>query len=81
MSTCASCYFWRAENPNDAQANCSVDPPKVIPIMSMQAGKPTTILQNVYPTTTRDDYCRHHDARPRPVIKLATALPPDHNRA
>jgi hypothetical protein len=79
MDTCENCYFWHPENPGDGAANCIVDPPRVLPLVGVQAGKPVTTLQNIYPTTTRDVYCRHHDKRPRPVIKLAQRLPPGQN--
>lgn len=77
MNTCGNCYFWHPENPSDEAANCIVDPPRVIPIVGMQNGKPKTILQNIYPTTMRDVYCHHHNSNPRPVIKLAMHIPPE----
>jgi hypothetical protein len=76
MNTCENCYFWHPENPSDEAAQCIVDPPRVIPIMGMKDGKPHTILQNVYPTTTRDVYCHRHDAEARAVLKLVQRLPP-----
>lgn len=79
MNTCENCYFWHPENPKDEAANCIVDPPRVIPIMGMQDGKPKTLLQNVYPTTTRNDYCHHHDMRARPVILVTSKMPNGQN--
>jgi|GEM_PF-6845081 len=75
MNTCENCYFWHPENPGDESASCIVDPPKIIPIMGIKDGKPHTVMQNMYPTTMRDVYCRHHDARVRPVIKIAQHMP------
>jgi hypothetical protein len=76
MSVCSDCFFWAPENNTDESANCIVDPPRVIPLMGMQEGKPKTFLQNIYPTTTRDTReCRFFDKRPRPVIKVAHQMP------
>jgi hypothetical protein len=76
MNTCSNCFFWNAQDPGDQAACCVVDPPRVIPIMGMEAGKPKTILQNIYPTTERETPgCRHHDSRPRPVIKITSMMP------
>ena len=75
MNTCESCYFWHPEHPQVDAANCIVDPPRVLPLIGQQNGKPVTTLQNVYPTTRRDDYCHHFDPRPRPVIKITSQMP------
>lgn len=74
MNTCEGCYFWHPDDSGET-GNCMVEPPRVIPIMGMEAGRPKTILQNMYPTTRRDDYCRHFDQRPRPVIKVTSQIP------
>lgn len=73
--TCANCYFWHPENPTDGAGACWADPPRIIPIVALKEGKPTTLMQNMTPSTERDYYCRFHDPRPRPVIKLASRIP------
>jgi hypothetical protein len=76
MATCGECFFFDPAQPNDDSGNCIVEPPRIYPIMGMQGGKPQTVLQNMYPSVTRDQRaCRHHDARPRPVISVVRQMP------
>ncbi len=76
MNTCANCFYWDEQKPGDDSANCILDPPKVIPIMGLKDGKPFTTLQNIYPTTAREQRaCQHFDSRARPVIKVTSMMP------
>ena len=70
MNTCENCYFWHPANPGDESGSCWLDPPRVLPITA--GGK--LVMQNMCPTTTKDYYCRHHDTRLRPVIKVVSRM-------
>jgi|GEM_PF-2403945 hypothetical protein len=60
MKTCGNCYFWKPETAGVDAGNCMVDPPKIYPLPKQDR---TIVLQNMYPTTTRDDYCHWHQRR------------------
>ena len=74
--TCEQCFFWDPQQQTDAEGNCIVEPPRIYPIIGTQAGKPTTVLQNMYPRTPRDQReCRHFDPRPRPLLEIVRKMP------
>lgn len=71
MNTCQSCYFYHDDGAPPDSGACWLEPPKILPLHTPQG----VSIQMFYPILHSDAYCKHHDPRPRPTIKVVSMMP------
>ena len=53
---CATCFYWKLDNPNKEDGTCHRDPPRAVPIGN---GYSTP-----WPQTAADDWCGEYEEGP-----------------